>query len=195
MTPSDGRGAKANPKAGSARSRRRRAALLLCLAVGSGGSWACSGGNEVPMVPHKSTQDAPRTAQLDVAGRTVSVELAYTDATRSKGLMGRTQLETDSGMLFLFPDEQPRRFWMRDTLINLDLAFLDAEGRVLNVEHGRPGVEFPGYRSAGPARFVLEMVDGWCEQAGLGPGDQIEISDSLRDLAQPVPGTADSANP
>jgi hypothetical protein len=138
--------------------------------------------------PARSSAVAPKAAELTVAGREVSVELAYTDITRSKGLMGRTRMEADSGMLFLFVDEKPRRFWMRHTLIGLDIAFLDDAGRVLNIEHGRPAVEFPGYRSVAPARFVLEMVDGWCAEAGLKPGDLIEIPPELRNLAEPTGG-------
>ena len=161
---------------------------LLCLCVLATGS-GC-GGEDARLSPARSTAVAPKSAQLVVAGRDVSVELAYTDATRSKGLMGRTRMETDSGMLFLFEDEQPRRFWMRHTLIGLDIAFLDDAGRVINIEHGRPAVEFPGYRSAAPARFVLEMADGWCAEAGLEPGDLIEIPAQLRNLAEPTGAVA-----
>lgn len=158
--------------------------LWLCVL---GSSLGC-GGEEVRLSPARSSAVAPKAAELTVAGREVSVELAYTDITRSKGLMGRTRMEADSGMLFLFVDEKPRRFWMRHTLIGLDIAFLDDAGRVLNIEHGRPAVEFPGYRSVAPARFVLEMVDGWCAEAGLKPGDLIEIPPELRNLAEPTGG-------
>lgn len=164
------------------------AALGLGLAVIATSLACVSCGKDPVFVEHKSIQDAPRKADLQVAGRTVSVELAYTQAARTRGLMARTHLDPDSGMLFLFTEARPQRFWMRDTLIGLDLAFLDDDGRVLNIEHGRPGVEVPGYRSAGPARFVLEMAEGWCAEAGLKPGDRIEIPERLRQLAEPGGG-------
>jgi uncharacterized membrane protein (UPF0127 family) len=168
--------------------RSRWLPLAAAALLAGCGVWGC-GPEPVKFVPHpkvaEGAQQTPRSAELQVAGRTIHVELAYTDAARTRGLMARTGLEPDNGMLFLFTDEKPRRFWMRDTLIGLDIAFLDETGRVLNIEQGRPGVEVPGYRSSGPARFVLEMAEGWCEEAGLGPGDRIEIPGSLRELAEP----------
>jgi uncharacterized membrane protein (UPF0127 family) len=158
--------------------------LLAVLTAGG-----CSGRAEPVLVPAAADDSPPRTAVLQVAGRPVQVELAYTQAARAKGLMHRPGLEPDSGMLFLFPSSQPRRFWMRDTLIPLDIAFLDEDGVVLNIEHGRPGVERPGYFSRATARFVLEMADGWCAAAGLKPGDRLDIPQRLRDLAEPeAPG-------
>lgn len=175
----------------SSAARRRTPALAVSVALVA--ALACllpagCGGDEPRLTPVKPSSGATRRATLTVAGREVTVELAFTQAARSQGLMHRTRLEPDHGMLFLFVDEQPRGFWMRDTLIDLDIAFLDDDGRVLNIEHGRPGVEKPGYRSAGPARFVLEMAHGWCAEAGFGPGDRIEIDESLRALAEPDAG-------
>ncbi len=156
------------------------AVVLVALAAGG-----CSGRSEPVLAPAAPDTSPPRTAALQVAGKTVQVELAYTQVARAKGLMHRPGLEPDCGMLFLFPSSQPRRFWMRDTLIPLDLAFLDDEGVVLNIEHGRPGVERPGYFSRAAARFVLEMAEGWCAAAGLKPGDRLDIPQHLRDLAEP----------
>ena len=153
--------------------------LLPCVVL------AACGGQEQKLGPPKVDDAPPRTAKLQVAGRDVTVELAFTQAARTKGLKHRTSLEPDSGMLFLFPGAKDRRFWMRDTLIPLDIAFLDDAGEVINIQHGRPGVERPGYHSARPARFVLEMIEGWCAEAGLEPGGHIEIGDSLRSLAEP----------
>ncbi len=156
--------------------------VMLVLVVGCALP-ACE--DPAPMAPATTSPSAPRRASLQVAGRNITVELAYSDAARERGLKHRTGLDSDHGMLFLFVDEEPRLFWMRDTLIALDIAFLDAEGVVLNIERGLPGVERPGYHSTGPARFVLEMDAGWCAQAGLQPGDRIEISEELRALAEP----------
>lgn len=150
--------------------RPRAAAALFALLAGLP---ACGGDELVPAARPQAVD--PHHATLQVEGRTVSVELATDDLQRMRGLKHRTSLAPDSGMLFVFPDEAPRTFWMHDTLIPLDIVFLDAGGEVINIEHGRPGVERPGYMSRRPARFVLEMAGGWCAEAGLEPGDRIEI--------------------
>lgn len=139
-------------------------------------------GDEPRLVP--VMEDRPRTAVLRVAGRDVTVELAADSSSRTQGLMHRTSLRPDHGMLFLFTDSKPRMFWMHDTLIGLDIVFLDEDGTVQNVAEAPPGVERPGFHSLRPARFVLEMARGWCREAGLEPGARIEISAALRALAQ-----------
>jgi len=164
---------------GSARVARLPLLLLLLACV------ACSGHVEPVLVPSEPDASPPHSTTLEVAGRKIEVELAYTQEARTKGLMHRPALDPDCGMLFLFPTSQPRRFWMRNTLIPLDIAFLDEQGVVLNIEHGRPGVERPGYFSRKAAQFVLEMADGWCAAAGLEPGAKLEISPALRALAEP----------
>jgi len=124
-------------------------------------------------------------AELVVAGRPVTVELALDTQTRTRGLMHRTSLGADQGMLFIFPDVAARVFWMRNTLIPLDIAFLDDEGVVINVEEAPPAVEKPGFHSLRPARFVLELNRGWSREHGLLPGQTIAISEALRARAIP----------
>ena len=68
----------------------------------------------------------------------VSVEIADTESERREGLMYRRNLEIDKGMLFVFPDEAPRSFWMKNTYVPLDTVLIDSEGRVLNVEEAYP---------------------------------------------------------
>jgi hypothetical protein len=153
-----------------------RTLLLITLAI------ACSCSGEPDLKPVDS--GTPSTAVLSVAGRDVTVELAITTTQRNRGLMHRPSLPADHGMLFLFPDTEPRTFWMRDTLIGLDIVFLDEDGTVQNVEEAPPGVERPGFSSRRPARFVLEMVRGWCREAGLEAGDRIAISPELASLAR-----------
>jgi uncharacterized membrane protein (UPF0127 family) len=129
-------------------------------------------------------EQARRTATLQAAGRTLTVELALDDASRSRGLKHRTQLAPDAGMLFVFTSPRPQRFWMQDTLIPLDILFLDPDGTVQNVARGEPGVEQPGYTSRGAALDVLELAAGWCEQHGLKPGDKVVIPPELARLAR-----------
>ena len=85
-----------------------------------------------------------------------------------------------AGMLFVY--ESPRRaaFWMRNTRVPLDIAFLGDDGTVLNILGMKPLDDGPRYRSAGPARFALEMNAGWFERHGVRPGDAVEIPESVR---------------
>ncbi len=151
----------------------RRVAWLLPLAVlPVVVLLSCCNGEERPMQPPTLP---PSTAVLQLAGRSVTVELAFDDAARARGMMHRTHLDPDAGMLFVFPEPRPQRFWMRNTLIPLDICFLDSDGTLQNVARGLPGVEEPGYHSARPARMVLELNAGWCEAHGVKPGDKVPV--------------------
>ena len=155
--------------------------LAAALALGLAGAGAgCSHRAEL----HPAASDAAQKHELQVAGRTVTVELATTQSQRDLGLMHRTHLDSDAGMLFIFKDDQPRTFWMRNTFIPLDIVFLDADGTVQNVAHGEPLVETPGVNSLRAARMVLELNAGWSQEHGLKPGDKIAIPPALVSLGQ-----------
>lgn len=159
--------------------RALRGLLSLCAWAAL---WLAPGcGDEVQLAPAVDTS----RAELLVAGRKVTVELALDSPTRTLGLMHRTSLGDDQGMLFIFPDVEARVFWMRNTLIPLDIAFLDDEGVVINIEEAPPAVEKPGFHSRRPARFVLELNRGWSQEHGLLPGQSIVIAEALRDRAIP----------
>lgn len=102
-----------------------------------------------------------------------TVEVADDDASRAKGLMFREQLAPDDGMLFDFGSEQPVAFWMRNTLIPLDMIFIAADGTVRNVHvNAVPHDETP-IPSDGKVRFVLEVAGGRALEMGVQPGDTI----------------------
>jgi uncharacterized membrane protein (UPF0127 family) len=155
--------------------------LAAALALGLAG--ATAGCGHRPEL-HPAATDSAQAHELQIAGRSVSVELATTQPQRDLGLMHRTHLDPDVGMLFIFKDDQPRTFWMKNTLIPLDIAFLDADGTVQNVAHGEPLVEVPGLNSLRPARMVLELNAGWCDEHGLKPGDKVAIPPGLLALGQ-----------
>lgn len=101
------------------------------------------------------------------------VEMAVTPRQREFGLMCRKALAADRGMLFDFQTPQPLAFWMRNTLIPLDIVYIGANGRVVSiVRNARPLDETP-LPSAGPARAVLELAAGRAAQIGLLPGDRV----------------------
>jgi uncharacterized membrane protein (UPF0127 family) len=104
----------------------------------------------------------------------VQVELADTDAKRERGLMFRKELADDRGMLFLFDEEGEHSFWMKNTLIPLDLIFVDSAGRVTGiVAMARPLTLEP--RSGGPSRMVLEVAGGWAAARGVRVGDRMRV--------------------
>ena len=154
--------------------------LAATLALGLAGATACGHHPEL----HAAATEAAQKHELQAAGRTLTVELATTQAQRDLGLMHRTHLDPDAGMLFIFKDDQPRTFWMKNTLIPLDIIFLDADGTVQNVTRGEPLVEMPGLNSLRPARMVLELNAGWSQEHGLKPGDKVSIPPGLLELAK-----------
>lgn len=101
------------------------------------------------------------------------VEIADNDEERARGLMYRESLDADRGMLFIFQSTEPQSFWMRNTLIPLDMIFIGPDGRVLNIVRDTvPGSLDPN-RSRGPARFVLELRGGEAARRGIRPGDRV----------------------
>lgn len=115
---------------------------------------------------------ASGTLELTVGMYRIQAELANTDATRQRGLMFRKDMPEQQGMLFVFPAVAQHCMWMRNTLLPLSVAFLDEEGRIINVEEMAPKTEI-NHCADRPARYALEMNRNWFKQRGLGPGAQI----------------------
>ena len=111
-------------------------------------------------------------ATLRVGGSTLFAEVASTDARRARGLSGRDSLAADAGMLFVFPNLRRPCFWMRRTLIPLELAYLDADGKILQTLFLTPHDETPRCASH-PSLYGLELNPGWLEKSGAGIGDVI----------------------
>lgn len=104
----------------------------------------------------------------------VQVEIADTDAERQTGLMGRTALAEDAGMLFVFDQQRPLSFWMKDTLIPLSIAYIDEGGAIVDIQDMQPLDETP-HPSAAPARYALEVNQGFFEARGVQLGDWVEL--------------------
>ncbi|MBD3313334.1 DUF192 domain-containing protein [Candidatus Woesearchaeota archaeon] len=108
----------------------------------------------------------------------VRTELADTPMARRNGLMGREVLEDDSGMLFVFDNECYYTFWMKDTLIPLDIIFISENMTIVDIKHNAtPCHEDPcrGYGPEQPAKYVLEVNAGFAEDNAIEPGSIIEI--------------------
>ncbi len=117
---------------------------------------------------------------VEVEGKRFYVEIADDDQTRARGLMFRDEMADNRGMLFIFRQEAPRSFWMRNTRIPLDIIYLDRDLRVVSIVHNaRPcrsrSGRCPSYPSEGPAMYVLEVNAGQAEALGLEKGDVLTV--------------------
>lgn len=115
-----------------------------------------------------------RVVDVSVGGVPISVEIADTPALRETGLMHRDSLPANHGMLFVYADEQMRSFWMRNTKIPLDIAFIDRNGSIVNIEQMEAQTD-ENTISTAPAMYALEMSLGWFEANGVGIGDRLEF--------------------
>jgi uncharacterized membrane protein (UPF0127 family) len=108
---------------------------------------------------------------------TFHVEVARTEAEHSLGLMHRQHLADDAGMLFVFPDDQVRVFWMKNTLIPLDMLFIDRDLVVVGIVADAEPQTLTPRRVDAPARYVLEIVGGLSAKLGIRPGQRIQLLD------------------
>jgi len=113
--------------------------------------------------------------EVELKGERFSVELATTPEDQQLGLMFREHMDADKGMLFIFPSEGMRSFWMKNTRIPLDILYFDDELRLVSVANAKPCrvQRCPGYPSKGPARYVLELNAGKAAELALKPGDEL----------------------
>lgn len=116
----------------------------------------------------------PDSVKLLTAGgaRLFHVEIADEPGEQARGLMYRPQLAEDAGMLFVFDRPRPAAFWMRNTMVPLDMIFLDARGQVDSVAERRDTYSERVSQSQGPVRAVLEINAGLAHALGIGPGTQ-----------------------
>lgn len=125
-------------------------------------------------------QPQPTLPQSDLVIHTAKgpqrfkVELADDDVSRARGMMFRTSMAADAGMLFDFKQEQMASFWMRNTLIPLDMLFIKTDGTILNIHQRAIPRDETGINSAGPVRAVLELNGGTVARLGIKPGDRVE---------------------
>ena len=116
----------------------------------------------------------PRT--LEIASKSgvhaFAVEMATTDAERAQGLMNRKELPEGQGMLFDFQRDQEVGFWMKNTYIPLSIAYIDEAGTIVNIADMKPQTT-DGHPSTKPAKYALEMNQGWFAKRGIKAGAKI----------------------
>jgi uncharacterized membrane protein (UPF0127 family) len=114
--------------------------------------------------------------ELTVAGHPLSAEVARTPRQRGCGLSHRAAVPDTQGMLFVFPVPRHLSFWMKDTHIPLSIAFLDDQGVILDIQPMAPNQTRERYRSPTPARYALEVNQGWFEGRSIRVGDRVVFS-------------------
>jgi uncharacterized membrane protein (UPF0127 family) len=119
------------------------------------------------------------SVNVTIKGKPFSLEIADTDEKRERGLMYRSSMPADHGMIFLFDTADKYSFWMKNTLIPLDIIFLDADGKVIDIEPRKP-LDETGMGPKQPAKFVIELNGGTSNTIGLSKGDQIDLPNLLK---------------
>lgn len=105
----------------------------------------------------------------------IDVEVAENDAERQQGLMNRPWMEETQGMIFIFDENKPLSFWMRNTIIPLDIMFVDADFKIVSIAENTQPFSDKGIPSKGNAKYVVEVVAGFSEKYNVHPGDFINF--------------------
>lgn len=117
-------------------------------------------------------QDTLATLTLSLGSQQIQAEVADRDETRAQGLMHRESLAPDHGMLFVFEQTGMPCFWMKNTPLPLDIAFITDDGTISNIEAMQP-FDLQSHCPVRPVRYALEMEQGWFKQAGNRAGERI----------------------
>ena len=147
--------------------KRRRLyllAVLVCVSLLCKGFWDVCYGE-----PKRN-----KILPINVAGIELEVELATTFEEQSLGLMYRDKLEENGGMLFVYPRENFLSFWMKDTRIPLSIAFIKADGRIIQIESMKP-YSLDTHVSKEKAKYALEMNEGWFRIHNVREGDTVKM--------------------
>jgi uncharacterized membrane protein (UPF0127 family) len=125
-----------------------------------------------PIDPFAQAQPPLPTIPLTLGDDTVTAEVADSRTERSVGLMHRTALPAGAGMLFVYPDERRLSFWMRNTLVPLSIAFINAQGTIVRISDMKP-LDERHVPSDWPAMYALEVPQGWFVARGVAVGDTV----------------------
>ena len=113
------------------------------------------------------------TETMQVGSKSIEVEIADELHERQRGLMYRKTMDVDHGMLFVYPEAEPRSFWMKNTYIPLSIAYIDTDCLIVHIAKMMP-LTTKGVPSIYPAQYVLEMNQGWFEENGIKIGESIK---------------------
>jgi uncharacterized membrane protein (UPF0127 family) len=150
--------------------------VSLFLVAGGLSIVACGAAPKAAPAPTPAPVSGPRVVMP--SGTVYSVEVARTPEEKAQGLMFRESLAPRTGMIFPFEEAAPHHFWMKNTMIPLDMIWLDATGNVLFVSANTPPCRSdpcPNYGPDAPAAIVLEIAGGLAEKEGVRPGAAIRL--------------------
>lgn len=117
--------------------------------------------------------------RVSLAGQEFELEVANAPATRQRGLMQRPAMPAHRGMIFVFPQEEVLSFYMKDTLIPLDIVFINSAQRVVAIKQMKP-LDHTTVHSSAPARWAIELNQGTAQRIGLRVGDSVEVPREAR---------------
>lgn len=117
--------------------------------------------------------DSRNLHTIRIDGILLKVEIAQDEETRMHGLMYREDMPEDEGMLFVFSEQRILSFWMRNTFIPLDIAFINTEGLIVDIKRMEPLDESRQYISLAPALYALEVNAGWFEKNKIKIGSEV----------------------
>lgn len=121
----------------------------------------------------------PYQSTLRINDHEVHTEVVDNDKTRARGLMFRKTLPAEAGMLFVFQDEKPRCFWMKNTFIPLSIAYIDAQGEIFDIFDLQPQDETSVCSTKG-AMFALEVNQGWFSKKEIKIGDTVHVTSPMK---------------
>ncbi len=124
--------------------------------------------------PASTRPSGAKTVSMALGKKTYSLEVAADDMSRELGLMNRDHMPADQGMIFVFPDSADRNFWMKNTLIPLDIVFIDAGGKVVSTHTMKP-LDETTTPSDGEAKYAVELNAGEVAADGIKKGEPVTI--------------------
>lgn len=148
---------------------------------------ACDSGTNTSNKPATSSEPRPTGPRFKKEGelflikatgdtiRKIDIEIADIESERTIGLMHRRSMPDTQGMLFIFEQEEPRSFWMHNTLMGLDILYIKADGEIESIAKYCVPKSDKSIPSKGPALYVLELFEGFCDIHGVSVGDRIDF--------------------
>jgi uncharacterized membrane protein (UPF0127 family) len=134
--------------------------------------------SRVDYTPDPAEKGKP-TISMKIGSETFALEVAYSEPDQERGLMARRSMSANHGMIFVNTDEITRHFWMKNTLIPLDIVFLDRGGKVVSVKQMKP-MDLSDTSSEGPAMYAIELNKGDAARVGVKAGDMLDLPKEVR---------------
>ena len=151
--------------------------FLFVTFAGCGGEPSSSGDSGSETIGRTVEATGLPTVAIDTGSAEeveVAVEIADDRSEQSRGLMERTALAEDRGMLFVYPRERDLSFWMKNTLIPLSVAYINSDGSIADIQDMEP-LDTTSHPSSEPVQYALEVNQGFYEEHGVEVGDTVEL--------------------